>query len=232
MAQRRKPRGSARTLLVRRLGATGAKRVVLVCVLLICALAGIGIWRALEPESLFVSRQDSKNSEATAKKAKEAQETPEEVADTPSRVVVDVDGAVVQPGVYTLEGADLRQRDAVDAAGGLTEDADTSTINLAAPMEDGQKLYIPHEGEVAPSAEASSGVSTTTTSTSATSGLININTATAAELDALPGVGEATAQAIVDERESGGAFSSPEDIMRVSGIGEKKYAKMKDHICV
>lgn len=71
-----------------------------------------------------------------------------------------------------------------------------------------------------------------TQSSSSASGLININTATVEELDALPGVGEATAQAIVKERESGGAFSTPEDIMRVSGIGEKKYAKMKDSICV
>ena len=66
----------------------------------------------------------------------------------------------------------------------------------------------------------------------ATSGLVNINTASADELDALPGVGPATAQAIIDERESNGAFTSAEDIMRVSGIGEKKFAKLKSSICV
>lgn len=64
------------------------------------------------------------------------------------------------------------------------------------------------------------------------SGLVNINTASAEELDALPGVGPSTAAAIVEEREANGPFSSADDLMRVSGIGEKKFAKLKDHVCV
>ena len=134
------------------------------------------------------------------------------------------------PGVYRLEGDSPRVGDAVDRAGGLADDADTTNVNLAAPLADGQKVYVPHEGEQA--SEQGGGVAAAVTVGSDSSDLININTATESELTALPGVGEATARAIVEERERGGPFSSPEDIMRVSGIGEKKYERMKGLIGV
>lgn len=148
-----------------------------------------------------------------------------------------VDGAVVSPGVYVLEEADARVNDAVTHAGGLTQEADTSAVNLAAPVEDGQKVHIPAFGEEPQEAQVPSGVGESsgtdaTVSTDVGTGLVNINVASAEELCALTGVGEATANAIIEERESNGPFSSPEDIMRVSGIGEKKYQKMRDQICV
>ena len=151
-----------------------------------------------------------------------------------TRIVVHVDGAVKKPGVYELdlpEGA--RVADAVDAAGGLLKDADTTSLNLAACVEDAMKVHVPAKGEAvgtgqpgtsqAAAANSSSGVST---------GLININTASSEQLDDLPGVGDATANAIVRDREANGPYKSPEDLMRVSGIGEKKFEKMKDRICV
>lgn len=145
-------------------------------------------------------------------------------------IVVDVGGAVARPGIVSLASG-ARVADAITAAGGLASDADTTAINQAALLSDGEKIYIPHEGEEASAATNPQGSATASSAESA-SDLININTATIEELDALPGVGPATAQAIVDEREANGSFTSPEDIMRVSGIGEKKYEKLADYICV
>ena len=142
---------------------------------------------------------------------------------------VDVGGAVREPGLKRLtEGA--RVNDAIDAAGGLTEDADERQVNRAALVADGEKIYIPELGESADvsSEEGSAGGDLPAES----SDVININTADAQLLDELPGVGPATAQAIIEDREANGPFSAPEDIMRVTGIGEKKFEKMKDALCV
>ncbi len=148
---------------------------------------------------------------------------------------IHVDGAVASPGVYEMEGDDLRVMDAVEAAGGLAQDADVSLVNLAAQVHDADKVHIPAVGEA--EAPAASEVvqtvpSETSASTSGSSALVNINQASVEELCALPGVGEATAKKIVADRESSGPFASPEDLMRVSGIGEKKFASLKDLICV
>lgn len=167
----------------------------------------------------------------------------EEAPTTPSPVgvTVHVDGAVVSPGVYELGGASPRVNDAVLAAGGLLPDADTSPLNLAATISDGDKVHVPTREEVAsgvavsPAAAGSQGtpaVGAKAEEGSVGEGILDINTATAAELDDLPGVGPSTAAAIVEDREANGPFSSVEDLMRVSGIGEKKFAKLKDRIRV
>ncbi len=141
-------------------------------------------------------------------------------------VVVHVDGAVGAPGVYAL-GGEPRVNDAIVAAGGLAEGADTSGINLAARLSDGEKVHVPLVGEVPQaSSEPASG------EPGGSDGPVNLNTATVEELDELPGVGEATALAIVEDRERNGPFSSPEDLMRVSGIGEKKFEKLEGLVCV
>ena len=147
-------------------------------------------------------------------------------------VVVHVDGAVVNPGVYELRSEIPRVGDAVDAAGGLAEGADTTSMNLAAPLGDGQKVHVPLQGEVAPVEAGDVAGSASAGSSDVGSSLVNINSATVEELDSLPGVGPSTAAAIVEDRDANGPFSSPEDLMRVSGIGEKKFAKLRDHVCV
>lgn len=148
-------------------------------------------------------------------------------------LVVDVDGAVNGPGVYEIAVTNARVRDAVNAAGGLAADADTAQINLAAPLADGQKVYVPRVGETAPATGTTGSGSASQGSAGASTGsLVNINNATAEELQTLPGVGEATAEAIIEDREQNGPFASNEDLMRVSGIGEKKYAKLEGLICV
>lgn len=150
-------------------------------------------------------------------------------------LVVHVDGAVASPGVYSVsEGS--RVNDAVLAAGGLAEDADTSTMNLASPLADGAKVHVPTSEELAGgSSSSAAGVETGSSSgvsSTGSSGLVNLNTATSSELQTLSGVGVATAAAIIEDREANGPFTSTEDLMRVSGIGEKKFAKIKDHVCV
>ncbi len=150
-----------------------------------------------------------------------------------AEVYVDVDGAVVRPGVYRLkDGARVSQ--AIDAAGGLTAEADVTGLNRASKVTDGQKIYVPTVGEQQAAAAvggAESGAATTPGAGSS-SELVNINTASAAELQTLSGIGPSMAQSIIDERTKNGAFASVDDLMRVSGIGEKKLAKIKDCICV
>ena len=151
--------------------------------------------------------------------------------------VVHVDGAVVSPGVFELSVRSPRVRDAVAAAGGLSDEADTSSINLAAAVADGQKVHVPTAGEANLPAvcDAGKGPGQPTSPTSASTsspGPVNINMADVEALKALPGIGEATAQAIIEDRKANGPFRSPEDLMRVSGIGEKKFARLKDGICV
>ena len=139
-----------------------------------------------------------------------------------SLIFVDISGAVSEPGVYEVaEGTRLAA--VIDLAGGLTEEADIDAINRAAEVRDGQKVYIPAAGEEVPPV-----LSEGTTQGSAGKGLIDINRASAEELQRLPGVGPATAEKIVAYRETYGPFEVPEDLKKVSGIGEKTFAKMAD----
>ena len=144
--------------------------------------------------------------------------------------IVHVDGAVPHPGVYELYGSDLRIRDAVEAAGGLLEGADTSGVNLAAPVVDGSKVHIPTAEEVAAQVMGSS--QGTSSAGMGTTSLVNINSATLEQLCTLSGIGEATAANIIADREQNGPFTCIEDLMRVSGIGERKFERVKDSICV
>ncbi len=154
-----------------------------------------------------------------------------EPAPTQAPITVHVIGAVVRPGVYTFpEGS--RLQDAVTAAGGMLAEANPNLINLAAKLEDGQQLDIPFVGGAAPTSTGPFTVLPTPgASASATpANLVNINTATLDELDALPGIGPSTAQKIIDYRTQHGPFSRIEDIMNVSGIGPATFDRIKDLI--
>lgn len=137
-------------------------------------------------------------------------------------------GQVREPGVVTLP-AGARVEDAVEAAGGATGKADLAVINLARPVQDGEQIVVPKPGEslpaAAPSAAASPGASGAV-------GPVNLNTATAADLDALPGVGPVIAQRIVDWRTQNGGFTSVDDLGEVSGIGDATLSKLRPLVTV
>jgi competence protein ComEA len=148
-----------------------------------------------------------------------------QAAPTKAPLAVHVIGAVPRPGLYEFaEGA--RIQNAIDAAGGLLASANVDSLNLAALLEDGQQLNIPYMDEPPAATEAP------VVTEAPTSGLININTATLAELDTLPGIGPTTAQKIIDYRSQNGNFSTIEDIMKVSGIGPATFENIKALITV
>ena len=138
---------------------------------------------------------------------------------TPKLIRVHVTGAVKVPGVYTLPET-ARLEDAIQSAGGLQEKADPQLLNLAATLVDGQRLYIPPAQEVTLSTD-DRGLSL------GTSTMVNINTASFAELDALPGIGEVKAQAIIDYRLQNGLFTALEDLMMVEGISQSLFEKLE-----
>lgn len=148
----------------------------------------------------------------------------------PTPVVIYVTGAVKNPGVVELNSSQ-RLKDAIDMAGGFTEDADIGSINLAEFVKDEQHYVVTKIGETPP-AQASSNTGTTTPNGAKNNSLININTATKEELQSLNGIGDALSQRIIDFREQNGAFSDIESIKNVSGIGEKKFEGIKDYITV
>jgi len=158
-----------------------------------------------------------------------------------TRVFVDVQGAVAHPGLYQF-GADMRVADALKAAGGLTSRADRQQINLAARLTDQQQLYVPIKGEKPPAGASSaptagSGSQKPGSQATATSGtsdkptaVVNLNTATVADLQQLTGIGEKKAQKIVDYREAHGSFQAVADLAQVPGFGAKTVENLQDQL--
>jgi competence protein ComEA len=145
-------------------------------------------------------------------------------------IVVDVVGAVVRPGLVTV-GVGTRVADAVAAAGGGRRDADLDQVNLAQPLTDGVRVVIPVIGQPsAPVAGVSGATVSGTADGTAPSGPIDLNSATAEQLDALPGVGPATAKAIIDHRTKNGPFRSVDDLLDVRGIGPAKLDALRDSV--
>jgi competence protein ComEA len=148
---------------------------------------------------------------------------------SPPRVVVHVAGAVAGPGVYEL-AAGSRVGDAVAAAGGAAPDAVVDAVNLAAPVSDGQQVYVPHLGET--SGPAPPGAAPPAAGVTAPAGPLDINAATAEELLALPGVGPVLAAAIVRHREDSGPFTSVDGLLDVSGIGPARLESLRELVRV
>lgn len=144
----------------------------------------------------------------------------------PNYIVVFVNGAVVNPGIYELANG-ARLYEAIEEAGGLLPDADSKYIPMARIIEDEETIYIPIVGEEPDLIEVSTG-----NISSSSSGKVNINKANATELATLNGIGPALSQRIIDHRISHGPFKDISEIKNVSGIGEKKYEAIKDHISI
>lgn len=180
-------------------------------VLVLVALAvtvGIGIWQGQSAPVEHVTATPQATEPATA---------------AASDAYVHVSGAVRAPGLYVV-GADARVIDAVSAAGGLADDADASAINLARPVTDGEQLVVPVESE-APPAGPSAG-------SGSAPGLVSVNTADAAALEELPGIGPALAARIIDWRDTEGPFATVDDLLAVSGIGPKVLESLRDLVTV
>ena len=142
-------------------------------------------------------------------------------------ITVDVKGAVKSPGIYDLP-VGSRVNDAVQKAGGLTEQADSKSLNLAQKVSDEALVYVPTKGEEAASQQTGSGVA----SSMSKEKKININKASLEELKQVKGLGGKRAQDIIDHREANGKFKSVDELNKVSGIGAKTIEKLKDYVTV
>jgi len=148
-----------------------------------------------------------------------------EVSTTQETVIfVDIKGAVKNPGVYQMKVGD-RVKDALEAAGGLTEEADSQKVNLAKRLEDQMVIVVPKVGEEAEEIPAGE-----TRNEATKEGKVNINTATVEELKTLKGVGEKKAEAIIEYRKKNGSFQTKEDLMKVRGIGKKLFESFQERI--
>ncbi|HEM3438096.1 helix-hairpin-helix domain-containing protein [Streptococcus suis] len=173
---------------------------------------------------------DFPQTEQTSNSSELIEETSTEVSEEPRQLVVDVKGAVAKPGLYTLE-ADARVNDAVEAAGGLTSQADPKSINLAQKLSDEAVVYVASKDEnisVVASTTASSAMSQEEKNTS----LVNLNTATEADLQTISGIGAKRATDIIAYREANGGFKSVDDLNNVSGIGDKTMESIRPYVTV
>ena len=197
---------------------------------IILAIAAAGILylfpQLLDP--VFSKKEDASSEEvlmeaAEPVRAADAEESEVSVSDV---CAVHVSGAVRHPDQvwYLPEGS--RVSDAVEAAGGAVKKADLSQLNLAQPVTDGMKIYVPEKGEII---EHDTAIKEEMPEQNT---LVNINTAGIEELTDLSGIGNVYAERILKYRAENGPFASIEDIMNVKGIGEKTFAKIKDSICV
>ena len=151
---------------------------------------------------------------------------------TPESWMIHVLGAVARPGVVTVPGSS-RVIDAIESAGGLTGDADPADLNLAAVLADGCQILIGTKAE--PRGEVRHGTAGSSPDSAggpAGAAKVNLNQASQAQLETLPSVGPATAQAILAWRQQNGQFSSLSQLLQVDGIGQKTYAKIEPYVCV
>ena len=203
-------------LLTTTVGGRPSTRQAIGAALLVAVLAIVG-WVLLRPAGGPPVETGLPLASATSPPSSVATST------TAGEVVVHVAGAVTSPGVYRLP-VGARVADVVDAAGGPTVDADVDQLNLAAVVTDGERVYVPRVGEAVPVSQPTAAV--------APSGPLDLNSATLEQLDALPGVGPATAKAIIEERERRGGFRSVEDLLDVRGIGPAKLDALRDLVRV
>lgn len=190
-----------------------AKAAVIGGILLI--LVGVG--------GLFFKKEESVEETEVVVTTVMAEKT-EESTTQETVIFVDIKGAVKNPGVYQMEVGD-RVKDALDAAGGLTGDADSQKVNLAKRLEDQMVIVVPKVGEEAEEIPAGA-----TSKEEAKEGKVNINTATVEELKTLKGVGEKKAEAIIEYRKKNGSFQTKEDLMKVRGIGKKLFESFQERI--
>jgi len=204
-------------------------KIIVICACLGLALGGFLLIKPstqkpvtetnLQAEVATVSKDSSSEKEVK----KEEKEEPLEQ----DLITVDVKGAVKSPGIYDLP-VGSRVHDAVQKAGGLTEEADSKSLNLAQKISDEALVYVPTKGEEAASQQAASGTASSTSKEKK----VNLNKASLEELKQVKGLGGKRAQDIIDHREANGKFKSVDELKKVSGIGAKTIEKLKDYVTV
>ena len=204
---------------------SGRGRVVAIGGLIACLALGVVAWRALRPTPVPIEASLPRATAADNPTTGTPASTPPGSGAAAEQIVVNAAGAVTAPGVYRLLSGS-RVVDLIDAAGGPAPDADLDQLNLAAPLSDGDRVYVPRAGELVP---ASGGPST---ASGAGAQPLDLNAATVEQLDALPGVGPSTAQAIVDYRTQHGRIRSVDELLEVRGIGPAKLESIRPRVRV
>ena len=200
----------------------------------------------VEDEELIIENNTQENEIGTNEDTNETEESKIGIKENKKTVTVHVIGEVNSPGVVTLEEG-ARIIDAINSAGGKTEDADLTRVNLAYVIEDGVQIYIPSINETSKISENGQGTieymtegpgddiiisSASQENEDEKQVMVNINTANIEKLQTLPGIGESIATKIIEYRDKNGKFKTIEDIKNVSGIGENKFNNIKDKITV
>ena len=173
------------------------------------------------------------NDDLTVNSSKTAQKSASKPTKTATSkwLIVDVEGAVNKPGVYRLL-ATARVYDAIQHAGGLAEQADTSAINQAQKLHDQSQVFVPDKNNSSTAVNTVQTTAANTDNSTTDTKTINLNTADVTELQNLPGVGPKKAELIIQYRQEKGSFSKIEDLTEVQGIGEKTFAKIKSQLTV
>ena len=203
------------------------KRIIFFIMILTICIAGLFIKNKLShQEEIFVLSEENSKGDLEIEKDTniEINESTNEVSS--KEVTVYISGEVNSPGIVTVNSGE-RLANVVEKVGGVTSNADLNQVNMAIKVEDEEHYIIPKIGEVL---EVQENIMAENNGTKEDSSKININKATIEELDSLPGVGEATANKIVNYRDENGEFKSIEEIKNVNGIGDKKFQDMKDLI--
>lgn len=212
------------------------KKILIVGAICVIIVIGVAIYFFMQSEQEeFINFEDLENNVENVEKIVQ-----NEIVEEKVKIVVHISGEVVNPGVISLDEGS-RLIDAINLSGGLTSKADISKVNLAYILEDAQKIYIPSiddKDEIAYISEDSGNTGVVTSGNGGTSTkkeeklMVNINTANEEQLQELAGIGDSIAKRIVEYRKENGKFNSIEDIKNVSGIGDAKFNKIKDNICV
>ncbi len=204
-------------------------KIIVICAGLGLALGGFFLLKPTSQTPVTETNLQTEVAAASKETSTEKEVKKEEKEESPEQdlITVDVKGAVKSPGIYDLP-VGSRVHDAVQKAGGLTEEADSKSLNLAQKVSDEALVYVPTKGEEAASQQAASG---TTPSTSKEK-KVNLNKASLEELKQVKGLGGKRAQDIIDHREANGKFKSVDELKKVSGIGAKTIEKLKDYVTV
>lgn len=204
-------------------------KIIVICAVLGLALGGFFLLKPTSQTSVKETNLQAEVAAVSKDSSSEKEVNKEEKEESPEQdlITVDVKGAVKSPGIYDLP-VGSRVHDAVQKAGGLTDEADSKSLNLAQKISDEALVYVPTKGEEAASQQVASG----TTASTSKDKKVNLNKASLEELKQVKGLGGKRAQDIIDHREANGKFKSVDELKKVSGIGAKTIEKLKDYVTV